>query len=228
MNYNIENIRKELESHSEEKYQKFMMKLVPGVDNLIGVRIPTIRKIAKRIAKEDPQSYLENAEEVYFEEAMLQGLVITQIKDIELTLERTKVFIPKITNWSVCDSFCAGLKIAKNNQDLMWNFIMGYVDSDHAYDVRFAIVMMNFHFVNERYIQEAFKCFDKVSHTDYYVKMAVAWAVSTYFVKYPDQIMVYLKNNNLDDWTYNKALQKIRESLKVDKEMKALIKTMKR
>ncbi len=58
--------------------------------------------------------------------------------------------------------------------------------------------------------------------------MAVAWAVSTCFVKFPDKTMLYLKSNKLDDETYNKSLQKIRESLKVDKDMKAVIKTMKR
>ena len=38
----------------------------------------------------------------------------------------------------------------------------------------------------------------------------------------------YLKKNNLDDWTYNKSLQKICESLRVSKETKKVIKAMKR
>lgn len=40
--------------------------------------------------------------------------------------------------------------------------------------------------------------------------------------------MNYLKNNKLDDFTYNKSLQKICESLRVDKDTKAIIKSMKR
>ena len=32
--------------------------------------------------------------------------------------------------------------------------------------------------------------------------------------------MEYLKQSSLDDWTYNKALQKITESFRVDKETK--------
>ena len=43
-----------------------------------------------------------------------------------------------------------------------------------------------------------------------------------------DLIMNYLKNNKLDDFTYNKSLQKICESLRVDKDTKAIIKSMKR
>ena len=58
--------------------------------------------------------------------------------------------------------------------------------------------------------------------------MAVAWAISLCFVKFEEKTMNYIKNNKLDDFTYNKSLQKICESLRVDKDMKAIIKSMKR
>ncbi len=62
----------------------------------------------------------------------------------------------------------------------------------------------------------------------YYVKMAVAWAISMAYVKQPEVTMQYLKNNTLDDFTYNKALQKITESYRVDPETKQMIRSMKR
>lgn len=40
--------------------------------------------------------------------------------------------------------------------------------------------------------------------------------------------MNYLKQNTLDDFTYNKTLQKITESYRVDAETKTLIRQMKR
>jgi len=40
--------------------------------------------------------------------------------------------------------------------------------------------------------------------------------------------MLYLKNNSLDDFTYNKSLQKITESLRIDNKTKLIIKNMKR
>ena len=58
--------------------------------------------------------------------------------------------------------------------------------------------------------------------------MAVAWTISVAFVKFPNITMKYLKKNNLDDWTYNKGLQKICESLRVTKETKKAIKAMRR
>ncbi len=58
--------------------------------------------------------------------------------------------------------------------------------------------------------------------------MAVAWTISICYIKFPKQTMEYLKNNTLDNFTYNKALQKITESLRIDKETKTIIKSMKR
>ncbi len=229
MSIDIQEIREELENISEEKYKKFASSLIPGVDNLLGVRIPILQKMAKQIVKENPGAYLDKAEDKYFEEVMLQGLVIGHLKDdIDIVLARTKDFVPKINNWSICDSFCSSMKIAKKNPECLWTFIEPYWKSDKTYDIRFAVVMMNFHFVNEEYLERLFMVFNHIKLEQYYVKMAVAWAVSTCFVKFPDKTMLYLKSNKLDDETYNKSLQKIRESLKVDKDMKAVIKTMKR
>jgi hypothetical protein len=47
-------------------------------------------------------------------------------------------------------------------------------------------------------------------------------------VKYPDKTKAYLERCSLDDVTFNKSLQKITESLRVDKETKDRIRKMKR
>jgi hypothetical protein len=108
-------IRKELESIADGKYRIFSSKLIPNVNNVLGVRLPELRKIAKRLA-----------------------------------------------------------------------------------------------------------------HDDYHVKIAVAWAVSIYCRDLPETGIHYLKNNQLDDWTHHKALQKITESLAIGDEAKRVIRSMKR
>ena len=60
------------------------------------------------------------------------------------------------------------------------------------------------------------------------VKMAVAWAISVCYVKFEKETMELLLDNMLDDFTYNKSLQKITESYRVSKEDKARIRSMKR
>lgn len=87
---------------------------------------------------------------------------------------------------------------------------------------------MLLHYLQPEYANLAFAHFDRVKQEGYYVKMAVAWVLSMYYVRLPEVTMGYLKDNRLDTFTYNKTLQKITESLKVDKETKVLIKGMKR
>ena len=58
--------------------------------------------------------------------------------------------------------------------------------------------------------------------------MAVAWAISVCFVKFRNKTLDFLDASNLDDFTYNKSLQKIRESNRVCKEDKDIVKRMKR
>ena len=58
--------------------------------------------------------------------------------------------------------------------------------------------------------------------------MAVAWTIQVAFVKFPKETMKLLKNNKIDEWTYNKALQKIIESYRVDEQTKEIIRNMKR
>lgn len=224
----VQSIKQDLLELAEPKYQEFTSKLLPGIDNILGVRLPALRKLAKDILKDNPMEYLENATEDSFEEIMLQGMVIGGLKDIDLVFYYIEEFLPKINNWSVCDSFCAGLKISKKYPKEMWQFIQPYLKDDREYFIRFAVVMLLNYYVDEEHIAEALQALDQIKHDAYYVKMAVAWAISIYYIKLPERTLEYLKYNSLDDFTYNKALQKITESLRVDKETKQMIRNMKR
>lgn len=222
-------IRLQLEALAEEEYRLFSSGLLPGTENVLGVRLPLLRKMSKKLAQSDWRGYLQTAQGNSFEEIMLQGMVIGNAKcSVEERLLHIQNFVPQIDNWSVCDSFCAGLKFTKEARQQVWEFINPYLKSAQQYHVRYAIVMMIFYYIDEAYINEVLVRLDKVRHEGYYVKMAVAWAISICFVKYPEPTFAYLKQNSLDDFTYNKALQKIAESLKVDKEVKKKIRMMKR
>lgn len=226
---NNEDIRKELMEMREEKYKEFMERLIPGCNNIIGVRIPKIRKIAKKIVNENIFYDFEKKEEQYYEEIMLKGLVIGNLnEDIDEVLKFAEVHITKITNWSLCDSFCSELKIVRKNKEKVWKFLKKYYTSKEIYEIRVAVVLMLFYFIEEKYLQQIFDICNMIKHEDYYVKMAVAWCLSMCFVKFPKETMRYLEETKLDDDTYNKTLQKIRESLKVDKEIKEITKKMKR
>ena len=213
MDFNVDEntalkIREELINLSEEDYRDFSSKLLPGINNMLGVRLPALRKIAKSIAKEDWKNYLDNVRDDYFEEVMLQGMVIGYINntDIDEIISLIRKYVPKINNWSVCDSFCNGLKITNKNKEKMWNFIEEYLSSNYEFEVRFAVVMLLNFYVEEDYVELVLSNLDKIKHDGYYVKMAVAWAISICYVKFSETTLNYLKENNLDYFTYNKSL----------------------
>ena len=229
MNKNInDEIRKELFNLIDEKYKAFHSKLCPNIDNILGVRLPLLRKISKNLSKNNWTEYLENPSSEYYEEIMIEGLTIGYIKtDNESRFNYIKNFIPKINNWAVCDSFCNNLKFTKKNMKEVWDFIVPYSSSDKEFDIRFAVVMMlNFYMTND-YIDEVLHILNNINHDGYYVKMAVAWAISYAYIYQPNKTLDFLKNNNLDKFTYNKSLQKIIESNRIRKEDKDLMRSMK-
>lgn len=224
------NIKQQLIKNSEEKYRKFSQSLIPNINNVLGVRLPILRKIAKEIYKsENWQDFLKQNDLEYMEETMLQAIIIGLAKNSpENILEMVKFFIPKIDNWSVCDCFCGGLKIASKNQEIVWDFIQPYFKSEKEFEIRFAYVMLLNYFVNENYIDQCLNLIDEFKDTRYYAQMACAWALSICYVRFPQKTLVYLEKSKLDNWTFNKGIQKICESLRVDKKTKNMLKCMKR
>ena len=135
-----------------------------------------------------------------------------------------------INSWSVCDTFkfAGGQRFVDRHAGRLWEYLKQWMNADGEYEVRFGVVMSMSYFVDEAHLEELLACYDSIRHDGYYVKMAVAWALSVCFVKFPERTMEYLKNNSLDTFTYNKTLQKIVESFRVDKDTKTLIRSMKR
>ena len=230
---NSTTLREELQRLSDKEYKAFTEKLNPGVQHILGVRIPALRKLAKQIARGDWKAYLDSAEDFYMEERMLHGLVLGYIKPdmgVEEYLQRVSAFVRIINCWAVCDSFAfaSGKVFAKQHEAVLWPYLKEWMRSDAEYEVRFGVVMAMKYFIDEDHLDELFRCLDAIHHEKYYVKMAVAWAISVCFVCYPKQTMCFLHRNTLDDFTYNKALQKVVESDRVSPDRKEEIKKMRR
>ena len=195
-------IRRRLEELAEPGYRDFNRKLLPGVEDMLGVRTPALRRLAREITKGDWRGYV--------------GQVRTAWRQRESC------------NWAVCDSFCGTLKIAGKHKEEMWGLLAPYLGSELEYECRFGAVMLLDYYIEEGYVDRALCALDRIRSQAYYSRMAVAWAVSIFYVKMPERVMPYLQKNHLDDWTYNKALQKICESLRIDGQTRALIRSMKR
>ena len=220
-------LRDQLLELCEPKYMKFTSALMPGVENVLGIRLPLLRKIAREIAAGDWRAYLAQAGGFYFEERMLQGMVISYARcGPAEKLEHVARFIPKIDSWAVCDCFCWRLKAAERQP--MWEFIRPRFRSEAEYEVRFAVVMALGNFVDQAHIEDLLQLLDGIRHEAYYARMGVAWAVSVCYIKFPERTHAWLESCSLDDWTFNKSLQKIVESYRVSDAAKQQIRVMKR
>lgn len=69
----LTDVRKELELLADEPYRLFHSRLLPGTENILGVRVPRLWKLARRLVKEEGSGYLGRAGDDTYEEIMLQG-----------------------------------------------------------------------------------------------------------------------------------------------------------
>ena len=215
-------LRRELESLADPAYKAFNESLLPGVETAYGIRLPQMRQVAKTLLRQDPVGFLEHFQPNCYEETQLRGLVIGGMKlPWEEKRPLVEDFLPRIDNWAVCDTFCGSLK-PRSVQDvsLMWEFLKPLYASDEEYKARFAAVMQLSHFVDAAHLEEGLGLLGQVRHPGYYAKMAVAWALSVWFVKFPQETESLLAQRAFDPWVQNKAIQKVRESRRVSKEDK--------
>ena len=62
-----ESVRKELKMLEDPTYREFHSSLIPGANNILGVRIPQLRIMAKGLAKkEDWRTFVEATDTQYY------------------------------------------------------------------------------------------------------------------------------------------------------------------
>ena len=222
-------IKEQLSLLADPAYRDFSSSLLPGTDHILGVRLPALRKLAKKLAKENWAENLSLCTGDSFEEIMLQGFLIGYAKaPLHEILEQTAAFIPKIDNWSVCDSFCITMKVAKQYPEAFWDFLQTCLESSGEFIVRFAVVMLLDYFITGEYIDRIYPVLDRIKHQGYYVKMAVAWAASMCYAAFPDETLPWLQAARLDEFTYRRTIRKICESHQVNAEQKSHLRALER
>lgn len=222
-----------LMANRDEKYAEFHSKLVPTVDRdrIIGVRTPVIRGIAKQLLKDkefcanDMTVFLKELPHRYYDEFVLHGELISSEKDFDKAIGLVEEFLPYIDNWAVCDLLSP--KAFVKHKDELWAYIEKWLQSDMVYTVRFAIQMMIKHYLDDQFQETHLQVVSCAAGDDYYIKMAKAWYLSFALIKHYDVTLKFLKTSSLDKWTYNKALQKARESYRLSDEQKEYLKSIK-
>ena len=211
-----EMVRNELLENSDKAHSEFTKKIIPGSGNLLGVKSPVVRRIAKNVSKGEWQEYLAG-EDDSLEETMIRGQVICLAPmDIEERMRLTEEFVSKMDNWAVCDAFCSALKPKKKDLPVLWDSDLAHHNDGTEFGMRFAAVIMKSYFLDEEHIDSVLRMLSSVRHDGYYLKMGIAWALSECYIKYPEKTAPIFSNGTLEKDVLRMAIGKVTDSYRVD------------
>ena len=220
---------KYLESIQDKQYKEFHSKICNNSKyEIIGIRAPISKSIAKEIAKTNIEDYLNIKKGKYYEEILIEGQVISKIRDEEVFYKYFNNYIDKIDNWALCDSFSASIKIVEKYPDKYFDICINLINTNEEYKVRLGLVMILNHFINDKNIDRIINIIDNIHSDKYYINMAISWLIAELYIKHKDKTLHFIKNNNLDKFTQNKAISKINDSLRISKEEKEELKKYKK
>ena len=215
MSWNEDNLVTYIYSLRDEKYRKFTKKLVTSKYEIIGIRIPVLKKLAKDLAKNNINEILDMSSNDIFEIYMLKGLVISYIKDTSEARKQFLKYIEFIDNWSLCDTFISSFKIIKNDREYYFKKARELINSPYEFKERIGFVIMLDYFLDDEYIDEIFKLINNYHTEKYYSKMALAWLLSLAYVKYPDKTKKFMETSILDRDILKMTERKIKDSFRV-------------
>ena len=146
---NYEEFVNYLSSLKDIKYKEFHQSLVLNSKyEMIGIRLPIMRSIAKEISKGNIFDFLNCVQNKYYEEVMIEGLAISHIKDEPTFYKYFKSYITKIDNWALCDSFCNSIKIVRKYEDKYFKESVKLSLSSKEFISRVGLIMILSHFIS--------------------------------------------------------------------------------
>ena len=224
----IQQIREELFRLQDTEYRDFQKKLIPTADPdaVIGVRTPELRKYAAQLVKnEEVSEFLSDLPHRYFDENQLHAFIVSEIRDFDRCVREVIRFLPYVDNWATCDQMSP--KVFRKHRSELLPHIREWMDSGETYTVRFGIGMLMQHFLDGDFRPEYPEWVARIRSGEYYINMMVAWYFATALAKQYDQVLPFIVNRRLDDWTHNKTIRKAVESYRIAPEQKEYLKSLK-
>lgn len=212
-----------LKNLKDIKYKEFHSGLINTSLDIIGIRVPIMRRIAKEILKTDVEKFFCLVGNSYYEEVFIEGIVLSS-SDEEIIDKYLMQFIKKIDNWAICDSFCSSLKIVNKKLGKYWIYFTSMIDLNKEFQTRVSLVIMMNYYLSDNYIDRVLKIVSSIKSDYYYINMAISWLLSVAIIKYPDKVMDLLKSKTLSKFVQNKTISKINDSYRIDKELKKSVK----
>ena len=207
----------------DDKYKEFHSKLTDTNYEIIGIRVPIMRRIAKEISKTDIEKFLSLVEDTYYEEIFIEGIVLSN-SDEKILDKYLVSFIKKIDNWAICDSFCTSLKIVNKKLGKYWMYFTGLIDNNQEFQTRVIIVIMMNYYLYDNYIDRVLYIISNIKSDKYYINMAISWLLSVAVINYQDKVINLLDSKVLSKFIQNKTISKIQDSYRINEEIKDLVK----
>ncbi|QCT40670.1 DNA alkylation repair protein [Candidatus Saccharibacteria bacterium oral taxon 488] len=212
----LHNLTRQLETLAQdnESYAAFNKRIVNTKMPVIGVRVPDLRRLARRLAPDMSAagiSKLLTAKNKSFDYMLLCGLLITHARlDDRAAIDLAKHYLPLVDSWAHIDIFVE--KKRRFAGELWWYFALECLQSEAEFTVRYGVISLMTNFLDEAHIDQVFAVLRNVKHDGYYAKMSLAWLYATAAVHFFELTLAELENEHIDAWTRNKAYQKMRES----------------
>lgn len=228
-------IVEELFKLQDLKYKDFHANLCPTLspDTIIGVRMPDVKALCKRLIKSvNVDDFINTLPHDYLEEDNVHAVILASCKDFDKSIEMLDKFLPYVNNWATCDTI-KPVSFKKHHNELVSNIIKWigtsneWNDPKNTYRVRFGLEMIMNHFLDDDFRPELLDLAVTVRSAEYYINMMNAWLFATALAKKWDETIPYIENLRLDKWTHNKTIQKARESYRITPEQKEYLKTLK-
>jgi len=201
-------------AEGNESYAAFNQRIVNTKMQVIGVRVPDLRRLARELALDMSAadiSELLTAQNESFDYVLLCGLLITHARlDDQTAIDLTKQYLPHVDSWAHIDVFVE--KKRRFASEAWWDFALECLQSEAEFTVRYGVVSLMTNFLDEAQVDRVFAALRNVKHDGYYVKMALAWLYATAAVNFFEKTLAELENRQIDAWMRNKAYQKMRES----------------
>jgi 3-methyladenine DNA glycosylase AlkD len=234
----IKTIRNNIKQNSESKFATFTQRLNINTSKYInGVRLPFIRKLSNKIAKniktfEKLKKLEQQINYNDFEETLIIGIIISYCKNVcfEKRLKLLNKWVKKVDDWSFTDSIITSIKPTDKEIAYLYWFVIKNSKRVNLqqFERRFYILLLKNYCLNKNYVNTKF--FDLIYtlfSNEYYVQMAIAWLFADYscifFCDSLKQLKNAVNNQKIDIWTYKKSLQKMMESNRISNIQKKII-----
>ena len=212
-------------AQGNETYAAFNRRIVNTKMPVIGVRVPDLRRLARKLAPDmnvADISELLTVQNKSFDYVLLCGLLITHARlDDQMAIDLTKQYLPHVDSWAHIDIFVE--KKRRFAGEAWWDFALECLQSEAEFTVRYGVISLMTNFLDEAHIDQVFAALRNVKHDGYYVKMALAWLYATSAVNFFELTLAELENEHIDAWTCNKSYQKMRESRRFTPEEQEII-----